>query len=246
MSGAQQAVEQILGDGRAGHAGQGLGGHTFTDDLTLEEVQGLLDLLGIRRVQGLDGQVVAYDLFCPGAGRLAEGVVAHQVEGLDGELEQVVVTEDLGLLDERLFHLVEGVDVGLLPPGGLLAGESHAEEGEAVAGHAECGFLPLGPFGPQHGLDRGRKIALMKLRRAIQIADRAQNILVLLAEVFGDVEAGRGGFAADDLDADLGGGLGFGVGNGLAADVAHVVSPLVIVSSKVERYSYMPTEPGRV
>lgn len=64
--------------------------------------------------------------------------------------------------------------------------------------------------------------------------------------MLGDVEAGRGGLAADDLDADLGGGLGFGVGNGLAADVAHVVSPLVIVSSKVERYSYMPTEPGRV
>ena len=51
MSGAQQAVEQVLGNGGAGHAGQGLGGHTLTDDLTLEEVQGLLDLLGIRRVQ---------------------------------------------------------------------------------------------------------------------------------------------------------------------------------------------------
>lgn len=160
MSGAQQAVEQVLGDGRTGHAGQGFGGHTLTDDLPLEEVQGLLDLLGIRRVQGLDGQVVAYDLFCPGACRLAEGVVAHQVEGLDGELEQVVVAEDLGLLDERLFHLVEGVDVGLLPARGFLAGESHAEEGEAVAGHAEVRLRFV--VGARPGTRR--KIALCKLR----------------------------------------------------------------------------------
>lgn len=143
MSGAQQAVEQILGDGRAGHAGQGLGGHTFTDDLTLEEVQGLLDLLGSRRVQGLDGQVVAYDLFCPGSGRLAEGVVAHQVEGLDSELEQVVVAEDLGLLDDRLFHLVEGVDVSDLPVHSFLASEPHAEKGEAVASHAHVWLWPV-------------------------------------------------------------------------------------------------------
>ena len=127
-----------------------------------------------------------------------------------------------------LFHLVEGVNVGSSTGRLPCRGESHAEEGEAVSGHAEVrpGLLLVA------GRVHGAKLRCVNSGEHSRFAMLFEYILVLLPKMLGDVETGRGGLAGD-LDADLGGGLGGRVGYGLTAlfaDVTHAVSPLVIAS----------------
>jgi len=61
-----------------------------------------------------------------------------QVEDVADQLVTItVLLAQAGKL--RLLHAVEGRDVGFLPGRRLLAGETHGQEGEAVAGHAVVG-----------------------------------------------------------------------------------------------------------
>ncbi|MNE47421.1 hypothetical protein D3C80_1418310 [compost metagenome] len=69
------------------------------------------------------------------------------------------------------FHRIEGLDIGFFPFRRFLAGEPHAQEGEAVAGHAEgldfAGFSETDLHLDVHA----RKIAGMELGRTIELSD---------------------------------------------------------------------------
>ena len=95
-------------------------------------------------------------------------------------------------------HFVEGGDVALFPLGSFLAGEAHAEEGEAVAGQGV--FLTgLALFVE---IMRRSKIGLAKFRRAIEVGDGAQHMAVQFAEVLGDLAGSDGDVAVVDGEGD--------------------------------------------
>ncbi|MOA36801.1 hypothetical protein D3C78_1583460 [compost metagenome] len=99
---------------------------------------------------------------------------------------------------QRALHLVEGVDVRLLPLRRFLAGEAHAQEGEAIAGEA----VLRSPLALRVEIFNQRKIAGVELRRAVQLVDCANHIGVPLAEAGSDIEAGGGRLTVNQFDKD--------------------------------------------
>ena len=77
-----------------------------------------------------------------------------------------------------LLHSVEGFQKFFLPGSCLLARKAHCQEGKTVTGHAIGG--PHFAFGIL--VFNGRKIALVKFFRALQVGDGPQHVLVLLLE----------------------------------------------------------------
>ncbi|KPY22450.1 hypothetical protein ALO54_200257 [Pseudomonas syringae pv. philadelphi] len=65
-------------------------------------------------------------------------LAAHEFECLEGESEHRFVVDFHWLGFEGQLHLIERVDVGLLPACSFLAGEPHAQKSKAIAGNAEC------------------------------------------------------------------------------------------------------------
>ncbi|MCY1432100.1 hypothetical protein D9M71_480870 [compost metagenome] len=131
------------------------------------------------------------------------------------------VLRDGQRLVDCLFQLVEGVDVCLFPLRRFLAGEAHAEEGEAIAGHAEV-RLPLVVRARSGTL---RKIAECEFGGAVQASHALQNIVVALAEVGSDVKAGGGRLSVDQFNGDrCNGGDGF-----------HGVSPTILTVTTIPR-----------
>ncbi len=90
--------------------------------------------------------------------------------------------------EQPLLHRVEGCDAFLLPVRGILSGEAHHQEREAVAGHQHLGELASSYI----NIFTGRKIALSEIVGTFKNADRAKHVFVLHTEVPCDLTAGDG------------------------------------------------------